>query len=565
MLETLKIENVALIKTLEIDFSSGFNIIMGETGAGKSIIIDALNFVLGDKADKTLIRFNEETMKVSALFSVSNQVKNLLSELGFEEDDQVLLSRTYSQSGKGECRINGQIVPVAMLKQLGFALVSTLSQNESIGLLKQKNHLSILDNYKSSDLIKVKEELEAITSKLNELSKEIKSYGGSEANRIRQIDMLKFQINEIENANILENEDIILQDKLTKLSNADKISNALSNALSCLENDNAGLDLIRSAISSLSQIENYDENASKIISTLQESLLGVQDSVDFMYQIREEYDVNPRDLDNLLERKDVLDNLKHKYGGNLSEVQNFMIMAKNELDNLENAEEYLAKKQEERKKLLELAQEKFIELSEKRREHAKELEEKISLGLKDIGILNAKFKVDFISLTQSLSDIETYNVNSFEDVEFLFSANVGEELKPLAKTISGGEMNRFMLIFKNIVAEESSPETLIFDEIDSGISGHIAVSVAKKIAKLSKKYQILCISHLPQVVSMGDTFYYVSKSDNGQRTETTIRKLTDNEIVHEICELTYGAVDENKLNLTKDLLKTNLQTKSTLE
>lgn len=565
MLETLKIENVALIKTLEIDFSSGFNIIMGETGAGKSIIIDALNFVLGDKADKTLIRFNEETMKVSALFSVSNQVKNLLSELGFEEDDQVLLSRTYSQSGKGECRINGQIVPVAMLKQLGFALVSTLSQNESIGLLKQKNHLSILDNYKSSDLIKVKEELEAITSKLNELSKEIKSYGGSEANRIRQIDMLKFQINEIENANILENEDIILQDKLTKLSNADKISNALSNALSCLENDNAGLDLIRSAISSLSQIENYDENASKIISTLQESLLGVQDSVDFMYQIREEYDVNPRDLDNLLERKDVLDNLKHKYGGNLSEVQNFMVMAKNELDNLENAEEYLAKKQEERKKLLELAQEKFIELSEKRREHAKELEEKISSGLKDIGILNAKFKVDFISLAQSLSDIETYNVNSFEDVEFLFSANVGEELKPLAKTISGGEMNRFMLIFKNIVAEESSPETLIFDEIDSGISGHIAVSVAKKIAKLSKKYQILCISHLPQVVSMGDTFYYVSKSDNGQRTETTIKKLTDNEIVHEICELTYGAVDENKLNLTKDLLKTNLQTKSTLE
>ncbi len=565
MLETLKIENVALIKTLEIDFSSGFNIIMGETGAGKSIIIDALNFVLGDKADKTLIRFNEETMKVSALFSVSNQVKNLLSELGFEEDDQVLLSRTYSQSGKGECRINGQIVPVAMLKQLGFALVSTLSQNESIGLLKQKNHLSILDNYKSSDLIKVKEELETITSKLNELSKEIKSYGGSEANRIRQIDMLKFQINEIENANILENEDIILQDKLTKLSNADKISNALSNALSCLENDNAGLDLIRSAISSLSQIENYDENASKIISTLQESLLGVQDSVDFMYQIREEYDVNPRDLDNLLERKDVLDNLKHKYGGNLSEVQNFMVMAKNELDNLENAEEYLAKKQEERKKLLELAQEKFIELSEKRREHAKELEEKISSGLKDIGILNAKFKVDFISLAQSLSDIETYNVNSFEDVEFLFSANVGEELKPLAKTISGGEMNRFMLIFKNIVAEESSPETLIFDEIDSGISGHIAVSVAKKIAKLSKKYQILCISHLPQVVSMGDTFYYVSKSDNGQRTETTIRKLTDNEIVHEICELTYGAVDENKLNLTKDLLKTNLQTKSTLE
>ncbi len=565
MLETLKIENVALIKTLEIDFSSGFNIIMGETGAGKSIIIDALNFVLGDKADKTLIRFNEETMKVSALFSVSNQVKNLLSELGFEEDDQVLLSRTYSQSGKGECRINGQIVPVAMLKQLGFALVSTLSQNESIGLLKQKNHLSILDNYKSSDLIKVKEELETITSKLNELSKEIKSYGGSEANRIRQIDMLKFQINEIENANILENEDIILQDKLTKLSNADKISNALSNALSCLENDNAGLDLIRSAISSLSQIENYDENASKIISTLQESLLGVQDSVDFMYQIREEYDVNPRDLDNLLERKDVLDNLKHKYGGNLSEVQNFMVMAKNELDNLENAEEYLAKKQEERKKLLELAQEKFIELSEKRREHAKELEEKISSGLKDIGILNAKFKVDFISLAQSLSDIETYNVNSFEDVEFLFSANVGEELKPLAKTISGGEMNRFMLIFKNIVAEESSPETLIFDEIDSGISGHIAVSVAKKIAKLSKKYQILCISHLPQVVSMGDTFYYVSKSDNGQRTETTIKKLTDNEIVHEICELTYGAVDENKLNLTKDLLKTNLQTKSTLE
>lgn len=565
MLETLKIENVALIKTLEINFSSGFNVIMGETGAGKSIIIDALNFVLGDKADKTLIRFGEETMKVSALFSVSEQGKKILEDLGFESDDQVLLVRTYSQSGKGEARINGQIVPVSMLKQLGLALVSALSQNESIGLLKQKNHLAILDSYKSFELSQLKEELEEITTKINDISKEIKTYGGSEANRARQIDMLKFQIDEIDCANIGQNEDEILQEKLIKLSNADKISNAISNAISFLESDNGGLDSVRNAISALSQVENYDQNASKIVATLQESLISMQDSVDTIYELSDEYNVNPQDLDNLILRKDVLDNLKHKYGGSLDEIQKFLASAKNELENLENAEEILAEKQLERKNLVEIAEEKFKQLSAKRKEHAVMLEEKISSGLKDLGILNAQFKVMFIPLVSSLFERETIGINSYEDVEFMFSANAGEELKPLSKTISGGEMNRFMLVFKNIVAEENSPETLIFDEIDSGISGQIAVSVAKKIAKLSKNYQILCISHLPQVASMGDNFFFVSKASNGERTETSIRKLSCEEIAEEICQLTYGNVDEHKLSLTKELLETNKKIKATLE
>ena len=229
MLEKLNIKNVALIKSLEINFQSGFNVILGETGAGKSIIIDSLNFALGSKADKTLIRAGEETMAVSALFvDVSNNVKSILRGFGLDESDEVLLSRTYSQSGKGEARINGEIVAISMLKQIGEALVDSYGQNESIALLKQKNHLEILDLYKPKDEIQVKEEIQGLIQKLNELNLKIKKLGGDEASRERQIDLLSFQTNEIENANLQENEDEILEEKLKKLSNSEKIMEAIS-------------------------------------------------------------------------------------------------------------------------------------------------------------------------------------------------------------------------------------------------------------------------------------------------------------------------------------------------
>lgn len=563
MLEKLNIKNVALIKSLEINFQSGFNVILGETGAGKSIIIDSLNFALGSKADKTLIRAGEETMAVSALFvDVSNNVKSILCGFGLDESDEVLLSRTYSQTGKGEARINGEIVAISMLKQIGEALVDSYGQNESIALLKQKNHLEILDLYKPKDEIQVKEEIQGLIQKLNELNLKIKKLGGDEASRERQIDLLSFQTNEIENANLQENEDEILEEKLKKLSNSEKIMEAISSAYELLENENGAIATLKQSLNNLRSVERYDDKIEILSQKLDEFIINIDELGEEIYSLSNDYDFNENELNQMIERRDVLDSLKRKYGGSLENVLKYLSEASEELEMLKNSKDILNSLENDKKKLLEVAAEKFNELGKIRRAHALEIEQKLSTALAELGILKAQFKVNFFPIVRSIEEVETFSLNCMEDVEFLFSANLGEELKPLAKTISGGEMNRFMLAFKNIIADINGPSTLIFDEIDSGISGKVATQVAEKIAKLSKTYQVLCISHLPQVASMGDCFFFVSKANDGERTQTSIKMLSNEEIAFQIALLTYGSVDDKKLELTREMLALNKEIKN---
>lgn len=563
MLEKLNIKNVALIKSLEINFQSGFNVILGETGAGKSIIIDSLNFALGSKADKTLIRAGEETMAVSALFvDVSNNVKSILCGFGLDESDEVLLSRTYSQTGKGEARINGEIVAISMLKQIGEALVDSYGQNESIALLKQKNHLEILDLYKPKDEIQVKEEIQGLIQKLNELNLKIKKLGGDEASRERQIDLLSFQTNEIENANLQENEDEILEEKLKKLSNSEKIMEAISSAYELLENENGAISTLKQSLNNLRSVERYDDKIEILSQKLDEFIINIDELGEEIYSLSNDYDFNENELNQMIERRDVLDSLKRKYGGSLENVLKYLSEASEELEMLKNSKDILNSLENDKKKLLEVAAEKFNELGKIRRAHALEIEQKLSTALAELGILKAQFKVNFFPIVRSIEEVETFSLNCMEDVEFLFSANLGEELKPLAKTISGGEMNRFMLAFKNIIADINGPSTLIFDEIDSGISGKVATQVAEKIAKLSKTYQVLCISHLPQVASMGDCFFFVSKANDGERTQTSIKMLSNEEIAFQIALLTYGSVDDKKLELTREMLALNKEIKN---
>lgn len=563
MLEKLNIKNVALIKSLEINFQSGFNVILGETGAGKSIIIDSLNFALGSKADKTLIRAGEETMAVSALFvDVSNNVKSILRGFGLDESDEVLLSRTYSQTGKGEARINGEIVAISMLKQIGEALVDSYGQNESIALLKQKNHLEILDLYKPKDEIQVKEEIQGLIQKLNELNLKIKKLGGDEASRERQIDLLSFQTNEIENANLQENEDEILEEKLKKLSNSEKIMEAISSAFELLGNENGAIATLKQSLNNLRSVERYDDKIEILSQKLDEFIINIDELGEEIYSLSNDYDFNENELNQMIERRDVLDSLKRKYGGSLENVLKYLSKASEELEMLKNSKDILNSLENDKKKLLEIAAEKFNELGKIRRVHALEIEQKLTTALAEIGILKAQFKVNFFPIVRSIEEVETFSLNCMEDVEFLFSANLGEELKPLAKTISGGEMNRFMLAFKNIIADINGPSTLIFDEIDSGISGKVATQVAEKIAKLSKTYQVLCISHLPQVASMGDCFFFVSKANDGERTQTSIKMLSNEEIAFQIALLTYGSVDDKKLELTREMLALNKEIKN---
>lgn len=565
MLEKLKIKNAALIKSLEIDFQSGFNVILGETGAGKSIIIDSLSFALGSKADKTLIRAGEETMFVSALFSnPSNSAKSILESFGIDDSNEILLSRSFSQNGKGEARINGEIVTISMLKQIGEALVDSYGQNESISLLKQKNHLEILDLYKPKTMENVKEEIQELCLKINEISSKIKRLGGNEASRERQIDLLSFQVDEIQNANILENEDEILEEKLKKLSNSEKILDSISSSYKMIMEEGGALEVIRQCLNSLHFVEKYDDKISKIAEKLDENLINLEELGEEIFSLQSDYDFNENELNSMIERRDVLDSLKRKYGGSLNEVSSYYQNALEELEMLKNSKEILNSLENEKKKLVNLISEKFDALGKIRRENAKEIEQKLTSALEELGILKSKFKINFFPLTNSIFDVESFSLNCIEDVEFLFSANFGEELKPLAKTISGGEMNRFMLAFKNIIADVNGPSTLIFDEIDSGISGKIATQVAEKIAKLSKDYQVLCISHLPQVASMGDSYFFVSKSSDGERTQTSIKNLSAEEIAFQIALLTYGSVDEKKLAITKETLESNKKIKSNI-
>lgn len=567
MLEFLKINNVALIKELELNLSNGFNVILGETGAGKSIIIDALNFVLGEKADKTLIRAGEDIMKVSAKFSTDNKnITSMLSELGIECEEEILLSRTHSQMGKNDARINGEIVTINTLKEVGSALVDAYSQNESVSLLKQKNHLSILDSYKPFELKDLKNKIEKNIEEVNKVNQEIKNFGGSKENRERQIDILRYQISEIEEADIKANEDEELNETLEKLSHSEKILSALTAVNQALNSEeNSILDGIKTSVRTLSSIENYDNKIMDLNKSLNNIALDLEDVGETLFNLSEDYNFDESTLDKMILRRDKLNALRKKYGSDLNKISQFLSNAKDELSRLENAEENLALKEKEKKGLLDVTLKLMLELGKIRRKHAAEIEEKVVSGLAELGILKAKFHIEFFSKTESIYDLNHYNLNCMEDIEFLFSANYGEELKPLAKTISGGEMSRFMLVFKNVIAEIDGSETLIFDEIDAGISGKIANAVALKIAKLSKKYQIICITHLAQVASMADSFYYVSKGQNKDRTETQVKTLNTAEIADEIALLSYGKIDENSLNFAHSMLSQNKQIKLNIE
>ena len=564
MLEKLKINNFALIKSLEINFSGGFNVVLGETGAGKSIIFDALNFVLGEKAYRTLIRSGEETMKVSAIFSApSSEIASFLSYNDLPNENEIFITRTYSTSGRGDVRINGELAPISVLKQLGELLIDSYGQNEGVALLKQKNHLQFLDFYKSDK--NLFESTQEIIDEIVELTKEIEKLGGSEANRQRQIDMLKFQINEIESANLKDGEDYEINEKVVKLSNAERISEAISTSSKILDDENGALNLLRTAVSNLNMASKYENKLEDLALKIEESLVGLEDVQSLLLEIFEEYSVDEKTINKLVERKDLIDNLKRKYGSSIPSIFSFLESAKEELELLQNAEQILKETQGQKENLLNKAQIKLNQISTLRHESAKEFENKIEEGLREVGIKNAKFKVNFITLANSIYDVSSYSINCLEDVEFLFSANFGEELKPLSKTISGGELSRFMLVFKNIISTQNKNQTLILDEVDSGISGNIANEVAKKIAKLSKSCQILCITHLPQVASMGDFFFFVSKEEINGRTETKIKELSENQTLQEIAKLTYGNYDEKKIDLIRDLISENNKYKKAIE
>lgn len=554
MVEKLKINNFALIKSLEIDFSNGFNVLIGETGAGKSIILSALNFVLGGKADKAIIRSGEEVAKVSAVFSCDSvKLNNLFEQFGIEKSDELLITRSYNTQGKNDVRINGEMATVGMLKEFGALLVDSYNQNEQVEMTKTKNHIRILDSYKPQTINVFKSKLMPLIEEINSIDAEIKKLGGNGENRARRIDILNYQIQEIEDAALKEGEEEELSDTLARISQSEKVLNAISE----LENVLSGEDY--SLISSLSAAKNkmiglasIDEQLADISDRLSSSVIELEDISESLSSIYEKFSFDENKINSLIARRDEIDGLKHKYGKDYSEIMQYLMSSKQELDLLSNAEEKLLELSNKRAEIKGQIFELSKKLSNQRKENAKEIEKLLENGLKEVGIKNSKFKICFAN-EPVFDEFETFSEEGFDVIEFMFSANLGEELKPLSKTISGGEMSRFMLVLKNILAETGGAQTIVFDEIDSGISGQIADEVALKIESLSKNYQIICITHLPQVAAKGDNFIHVFKETVDGRTESKCEILTDEQIIKQIAITASGNVTEASIQYAKEL------------
>lgn len=534
MLQSLSIKNVALIKEIEIDFGKGFNVLVGETGAGKSIIFDSLNFVLGSKADKTLIRYGENLMKVDAIFSfIGQNVKDFLVENDLLEDDgEVMLSRTLFDDMKNVCKINGKSVSLGMLKTVGQMLVDSYSQHESISLLKAKNHLALLDKFGGDEILSIKEKVSESFSKVQAIKKQITDLGGDKFERERTKELLSYQIEELEKAQLQAGEEEELKNKLDMYSSAERINEALSGCEESLEDSSSSvIDQIQQCeamLSSLSSFENINNCRERLTSARYE----IEDISQTLKEIKNELSFDEREFERLDRRYDLIRSLIKKYGGSCEKAIEYLAQIKEKVNALEDAdfliEKYEKQLEKEEGELSSLAE----QLSIKRKKVALDIENRIVAELRELGMKSTVFKSAF-----TLAPI---TANGKDEVEFTFSANKGQDVKSLSKTASGGELSRFMLAIKNIFSQIDKTGTLIFDEIDSGISGETGVIVGQKIKNLTKSSQIICITHLPQVASFGDDFFYVSKKEDERSTYTEVKHLQGDEVVSEIARMIGG-------------------------
>ena len=564
MLEKLIIENVALIERAEIDFIQGLNVLSGETGAGKSVILDALNFVLGAKADKTLIKDGEEYCKVSAVFSSAsnNKITELFNELEIELEEEILISRKFSIDGKSSIKLNGNTVTASMLKKLTCLLVDLHGQSEHYELLSNANQLKLIDLMGEGRINGIKSNLKSIFGDYKSVLKQIEELGGDQSQREIRLDLLNFQIKEIENANITDGEEEQLLEIRSKLNNQEKILNALSLLKSSLIEDNAVSDILNGSSRILSGISNYStkyEELNQRLSTVIDEIDDIADCAQDFIEEAGDIEYNPQEIE---DRLDLIKNIKRKYGSTFEEINNFLINAINEKEKLENRDvlynELSAKKNLYEANIYNL----YCILSDIRKEVAEHFIKKVTTELRELGMPNATFNIVFKALP-NIEECKFNSSNGIDEIEFMFSANLGQPVKPLSNIISGGEISRFMLSIKAQSAKHSDVSTFVFDEIDAGISGLIALEVAKKFAKISKNVQIIAISHLPQISAMADNNLLIEKHELNNDTFTTVKLLDNQEKITEIMRLVGGVNSNSAKELAVELIdNSNLFKKS---
>ena len=535
MISTLHIKNIGIIDEIMIDFSNGFNILTGETGAGKTLIIGALGIVAGGRFSKEMIRKGENHSYVEVSIYLPNHPKAV--------DGNIIISREIFDNGRNTCKINGRLVTVNELKEFMNNIINIHGQNDNQNLLNKENHIKYLDKFLGKEFLSKKNEYTELYNKYVDINRKLKENYGDEKEKQRKLDLLNYQVNEIKNANLKINEDEELEEQRNLIVNAEKISKSLNEADMQI-NENA-LNSISIAIKNLEKIEDINIKYQKTLSSLKSNYYDLQEIAIDLNHYNSDTSFEEEERDKIENRIDEINDLKRKYGNTIEEILNYKNEVEEEIDKIENLEEKNNELKTELTKITAELEKRAIELHETRQKNGIELETKINSELADLEMPNAKFKINI--------ENTNFNKDGTDEIEFMITTNKGEDFKPLIKTASGGEMSRIMLAIKTVLSDVDEVPILIFDEIDTGISGKAGNAVGEKLKTISKNHQVIIVTHLASIAAKGDSNYYIYKEVEGNNTKTRIQNLNEKELIEEIARIASGIVSEISLKHAMEL------------
>jgi len=537
MIKHLFIKNVAVIEELNIEFNEGLSVLTGETGAGKSIIIDSINLLKGERASKSLIRSGEDKLRVSGVFDVEEKTAMAISQiLGTEPETEIIISRELSCDGKNTIRINGMPANISMLKSVGELLINIHGQHDNTSLLSVKTHIEFLDSFGKTEIQPTLNEYKELFDKCKEIKRKIDEIDIDENEKLRRKDMLEFQINELEEANLEIGEDEKLLSKRAVFKNAQKISENSQRAYDALYGGEKGTahDKLWETINLLEKISDFDDNINSVYNSLTDIADTLDEKARELRDLSDNLFFDEKEADYIEERLDLLQTLKRKYGTTIEEILEFYENAKEELQNIETGSQTLDKLKKELEINKTNLKEKSEILTDIRAKYALILSQRVMNELKDLNMEKVQFKVN-------ITPVESFKPNGCDEVEFMVRTNVGEEINSLAKIASGGELSRIMLAIKSVILDVDSVKTSIFDEIDTGVSGSAAQKIGEKLSKMSKGNVVLCITHLPQIAALADNHYLISKEVIEGRTLTKVKLLSFDQRIDEIARTLGGS------------------------